>query len=146
LRAVRANLIANRVNNNESGDSIKELEEKLYLTELRSQRSNLESAKSNTSTLSTKTLDSTITSQQSFTKTTNKKKPPTRSFKNPNKYPNNNKPSTEQAKRPQSGVKEEKSKDSVDFLKKNKEFLSLNEHDKFIASMSPQEYEKYLKF
>jgi hypothetical protein len=97
LRSVRANLISNRVKNNECMESIEDLKEKLYLTELRSQRS-ITSAKSNRSTISNP-LDKT-----------DAKKPGSairsRTFKNPN---NKNTP-----------AKKETNKDHV---KNNKEFL-----------------------
>ena len=151
LRAVRSNLITNRVNNNECMESIDDLRCKLYLTEVKTDRGDLQSARSSTSTLSQSQTQTASKKNLVITDPVNKafvKKPATRARDRTfNKGQKTSSPTAQVvSKNPSKSTLDAARKTDIDFLERNKDFLGLDEHDKFIASMTPEGYQKYLKF
>jgi hypothetical protein len=151
LRAVRSNLITNRVNNNECMESIDDLRCKLYLTEVKTDRGDLQSARSNASTLSQSQTQTASKKNLVVTDPANKafvKKPVTRARDRTLRKGQKTSSPTAQvvSKNPSNSTLDPARKTEIDFLERNKDFLGLDEHDKFIASMTPEGYKKYLKF
>ena len=149
LRTVRQNLIANRIQNNESMESIDDLRDKLFMTDVRASTQSLTGAKSNKTIPEEQSQNNSKTGWNK-TGTTNSKrasvgnrKPPTTSNMTNRKSATTSKnglaPMTQSSKalpEPKTG----------NFIKKNQAEVYLSEHEKFINQMSEKEYERYVEF